>query len=186
MASRCCGSRLSLPNQYDTKTPRASLLVCGRQGAALFFRAVRRPSRDSPGTASRHESKRSVGSKMSLEKFQILAKEKFRKFLRSSRPLDSAFRTSAKVNVNVTPGEDKPQAVPKDRFHFGTSGATPRSHPRIAPTFSAATANSEFIRDATPQLDRHSSHAAPGCNRRRPLSRSKSRPRPQRSADRLR
>src|SRR6266852_9506412 len=157
MASRCCGSRLSLPNQYDTKTPRARILVCGRQGAALFFRAVRRPSRDSPGTASRHESKHSVGSKMSLEKFQILAKEKFRKFLRSSRPPDSAFRTSAKVNVNVTPGEDKPQAVRKDRFHFGTSEAKPRSHPRIAPTFSATTAKSQssFVTQRHDGIDAH-------------------------------
>src|SRR5690242_6655596 len=35
MASRCCGNRLSLPNQYDTKTPRESH-VGGRQEAALF------------------------------------------------------------------------------------------------------------------------------------------------------
>src|SRR5713226_2319506 len=79
MASRCCGSRLSLPNQYDTKTPRASLLVCGRQGAALFFRAVRRPSRDSPGTASRHESKHSVGLENILGKIPNFSKRKISK-----------------------------------------------------------------------------------------------------------
>src|SRR5580658_2794088 len=51
MASLACGRRLSLRNQYDTKTPRASVLCCARQTDGAFLRANRRPSREKPGHA---------------------------------------------------------------------------------------------------------------------------------------
>src|SRR5580698_9681803 len=51
MASLACGRRLSLRNQYDTKTPRASVLCCARQTDGAFLRANRRPSREKPGYA---------------------------------------------------------------------------------------------------------------------------------------
>src|SRR5271155_4855051 len=51
MANRACGKRLSLRNQYDTKTPRASVFLCARQTDGAFIRAIRRPSREKPGHA---------------------------------------------------------------------------------------------------------------------------------------
>src|SRR5271163_3588076 len=51
MANRACGKRLSLRNQYDTKTPRASVFLCARQTDGAFLREIRRPSREKPGHA---------------------------------------------------------------------------------------------------------------------------------------
>src|SRR5579863_9892792 len=52
MASLACGRRLSLRNQYDTKTPRARILFCcARQTDGTVIRAIRRPSREKPGHA---------------------------------------------------------------------------------------------------------------------------------------
>src|SRR5271154_3157967 len=52
MASLACGRRLSLRNQYDTKTPRARIFFCcARQTDGTVIRAIRRPSREKPGHA---------------------------------------------------------------------------------------------------------------------------------------
>src|SRR5277367_66502 len=70
MASLACGRRLSLRNQYDTKTPRARIFFCcARQTDGTVIRAIRRPSREKPGTCSRHEKSYSVGFEMSVENF---------------------------------------------------------------------------------------------------------------------
>src|ERR1700738_3435093 len=125
MASRCCGSRLSLPNQYDTKTPRASLWLAAAR-KPRYLRAVRRPPRDLARDVSRHELDAQRGSsvdiEMSLEKFPKFRQRKILKnSFAASHPPDSAFRPSARVLENVTFGEVKPQAVPKYRFLSGTS-----------------------------------------------------------------
>jgi hypothetical protein len=77
MASRCCGNRLSLPNQYDTQTP-ARVSRCGRQDR-LYIRAVRCPSRSflRDSLASRIRCTALV-SKWSFEKFHNFGKEIFR------------------------------------------------------------------------------------------------------------
>ena len=69
MASRCCGSRLSLPNQYDTKTPRARPSERDCQAVCFSLRAVRCPSRFPRGICSRHENIQSAGIEMSVENF---------------------------------------------------------------------------------------------------------------------
>src|SRR5260370_16955006 len=77
MASRCCGNRLSLPNQYDTKTPRASLSLATAGGRSVSGLFVARPAL-LPGTVSRHESDAQRGSRNVLgEISQISAKKNF-------------------------------------------------------------------------------------------------------------
>src|ERR1700722_4011821 len=49
MASLACGRRLSLRNQYDTKTPRASVFLWRSSNGRRCFQGVRRPSREKPG-----------------------------------------------------------------------------------------------------------------------------------------
>src|SRR6266852_5725096 len=84
MASRCCGNRLSLPNQYDTKTPRASLSLAAAGGRSVSGLFVARPAL-LPGTVSRHESDAQRGSRNVLgEISQISAKKNFEIILRSS------------------------------------------------------------------------------------------------------
>src|SRR5580693_324953 len=58
MASRACGNRLSLRNQYDTKTPRAS--------ACRVCCPVRPDARKLAGLNSRHEKIHSVGFELIL------------------------------------------------------------------------------------------------------------------------
>lgn len=96
MASRCCGNRLSLPNQYDTKTPRASLSFGGCQEAAVYQgRSLPAGSFVPDGLASRIKL-HSVRLEMPLEKFLKFHGKNFGKFLRSFPTADFAFRTSAK------------------------------------------------------------------------------------------
>src|SRR4029077_13924319 len=86
MASRCCGNRLSLRNQYDTKTPRASLSL----GGPGRPRSARRLSRSTLETYSRHESNAQRAFRNPEKIFQISREENFpEKFLRSARPPDS-------------------------------------------------------------------------------------------------
>jgi len=102
MASRCCGNRLSLPNQYDTKTPRASLSLAAAR-RPRYFTAVRRPPGILPGTVSRHESHAQRGSRNVLgEISQISAKKISTKSseLSDRRTLPSEPRPSLE---NVTP-----------------------------------------------------------------------------------
>src|SRR6267143_6736916 len=97
MASRCCGNRLSLPNQYDTENPARESLVGGRW-RPHYIRAVRRPSPDLARyrLASRITCTAWV-SKYPWRNLSDLDKEKFRnKSSELSRPPDSALRTSAK------------------------------------------------------------------------------------------
>ena len=92
MANLACGKRLSLRNQYDTKTPRASAFCCARQtDGASSGRFVARPARSRDLLASRKNLQRgfrvdpdSIGvtPKMSVENFLDLGNEKIS---RSSR-----------------------------------------------------------------------------------------------------
>src|SRR2546421_12563778 len=112
MASRCCGSRLSLPNQYDTKNPARETLGGGRWQPRCSMGPVRCPSRYRLGKYSRHEYTSQRGFRKYPEKISKISRKKnFEKFLRSARPPDPALRTPAKVFENVTSGKDKPQAV---------------------------------------------------------------------------
>src|ERR1700676_5503807 len=121
MASRCCGSRLSLPNQYDTKTPRASLSSAAARSRTLSGLFVARPG-IYPGPSRVTNQVHSVGLEMSLEKSLKFRQRKISKsFFGASRPPDLAFRTSALVLENVAPAEGKPQAVLKYRFLSSTS-----------------------------------------------------------------
>ena len=122
MASRCCGSRLSLPNQYDTKTPRASLSSAAAKKPRLFLGCSSPvPAIVRDYLASRIKYTAWV-SKMSLEKFLKFRQRKIsKKFFGASRPPDFALRTSAKVLENVASARRKLQAVLKDRFLSGTS-----------------------------------------------------------------
>src|SRR5579864_458729 len=99
MASRCCGNRLSLRNQYDTKTPRESLLCVALGG----HRSARRLSRSTLETYSRHESNAQRAFRNSEKIFKNLTRRKFPgKFFRSARPPNSILRTPGRVIVNVT------------------------------------------------------------------------------------
>jgi hypothetical protein len=102
---------LSLRNQYDTKTPRASLFCLGRQMDGAFLRAVRRPSPEKAGPARVTKKIYSVGFEMSVENF-------FRKRNRKiSQELPKHCRTAA---TSMQQGQSKrstwsrgPQAVLK-------------------------------------------------------------------------
>lgn len=99
MASRCCGNRLSLPNQYDTKTPRASVLSAAakkpRFASVYQGRSLPAGSFVPGGLASRIKL-HSVRLEMPLEKFLKFQEKNFGKFLRSFPTADFAFRTPAK------------------------------------------------------------------------------------------
>src|SRR5579872_5130616 len=85
MASLACGRRLSLRNQYDTKTPRAMLFCCARQTDGAVIRAIRRPSREKPGPARVTKKIFSVGFEMSVENFS--RKERTKNSLRAPESL---------------------------------------------------------------------------------------------------
>src|SRR5438045_6372384 len=86
MASRCCGSRLSLPNQYDTKTPRAR--TCWRLLAAAFsVRPFVAHPETRPGRYSRHDCDLQRGFLKILRRFPNFAK---RKILKNSSELPTA------------------------------------------------------------------------------------------------
>jgi len=74
MASRACGNRLSLRNQYDTKTPRASPFFQGFPPA---------PARVdyTTGLNSRHEKIHSVGFEWTPKKSRVTPKMSFENFL---------------------------------------------------------------------------------------------------------
>src|SRR5579859_4146148 len=82
MASRCCGNRLSLRNQYDTKTPRESLLCVALGG----HRSTRRLSRSTLETYSRHESNAQRAFRNSEKFFKNLTRRKFPGKILSERP----------------------------------------------------------------------------------------------------
>jgi hypothetical protein len=74
MASRPCGNRLSLRNQYDTKTPRASTFSQGfpPDPAQLIQLA---------GLNSRHEKIHSVGFELTLKTSKVAPKMSVENFL---------------------------------------------------------------------------------------------------------
>jgi hypothetical protein len=104
MANRACGKRLSLRNQYDTKTPRASVLFVRPFYRSAFFRAARRPSREKPGHARVTNKIFSVGFEMSVENF--FRKKAFEKFPWSSRITAGLTpREGSEVFLNVALGQ---------------------------------------------------------------------------------
>src|SRR5580704_8617985 len=109
MASLPCGRRLSLRNQYDTKTPRASAFCCARQTDGAVIRAIRRPSREKPGPARVTKKICSVGFEMSVENFS--RNKEFEKFPQRSRStaglsLQQVLQTAAKSFLNVALGRE--------------------------------------------------------------------------------
>jgi hypothetical protein len=130
MASRCCGNRLSLRNQYDTKTPRASLSL-GGPGRPW---SARRLSRSTLETYSRHESNAHRAFRYPQKFSKISREENFpEKFLRSARPRDSVLRTPGRVIANVTSARTrrKPSASTGSFPALGAIG-------RFGPAMSAA------------------------------------------------
>ena len=121
MASRCCGKRLSLRNQYDTQTPRASLSKQDCYAVHICLRAVRRPVPHRGGTSSRHETMHSAGFENVRRKFryQESAPEDVKRFLRNSprTPPTPLSELRAEVFVTLTPAQDTLQAVLRYRFH---------------------------------------------------------------------
>jgi hypothetical protein len=109
---------LSLRNQYDTKTPRARIFFCcARQTDGTVIRAIRRPSREKPGTCSRHEKSYSVGFEMSVE--NLFRNKKIRKIpseipnhCRTIAAADAA--NGSKVIFKRSTWTREPQAVLKD------------------------------------------------------------------------
>src|SRR5213075_2051488 len=74
MASRACGNRLSLRNQYDTKTPRASTFFQGFPPAPAQFDCTSRTK-----LASRKNTQR--GFRVDPEKSRVTPKMSFENFL---------------------------------------------------------------------------------------------------------
>src|ERR1700726_1185797 len=114
MASRCCGNRLSLRNQYDTKTPRESSLWPWE----AVFRAVRCLSRCVVGTSSRHESISQRGFR-NTEKISKICEKKNSREILSERPTAGLCHPNFKQshcqrNIDA----DQPQAVLQYRFLY--------------------------------------------------------------------
>src|SRR5207249_11537272 len=82
MASRACGNRLSLRNQYDTKTPRASPFFQGFPPTPAQFDCTSRTK-----LASRKNTQR--GFRVDPEKKQSHAENVLRKFPRTWEPKKS-------------------------------------------------------------------------------------------------
>src|SRR6266481_4258094 len=111
MANLACGKRLSLRNQYDTKTPRASTFCCARQtDGASSGRFVARPARSRDLLASRKNLQRG---------FRNVRRNFFRKrILKISSGLSNHCRTCAafpqQSQFKRSTCAGGPQAVLKD------------------------------------------------------------------------
>src|ERR1700731_1089215 len=108
MASLACGKRLSLRNQYDTKTPRASFLLRSSNGWRVYQSESSLVPREA-GTCSRHEKIFSVGIEVSVETF--FEKKEFEKFPQGSRitaGLVLCERSKVFLNVALGGGGCKP------------------------------------------------------------------------------
>src|SRR5580692_10159352 len=109
MASLACGSRLSLRNQYDTKTPRARIsFCCARQTDGTVIRAIRRPSHEKPGharvTKKLQRGFRNVRRKLSSKKeFEKLSQ---RSRITAGLLLQQMLQTAAKSFSNVALGQE--------------------------------------------------------------------------------
>jgi hypothetical protein len=110
MASLACGRRLSLRNQYDTKTPRARVFFCcARQTDGAVIRAIRRPSCEKPGHARVTKKNCSVGFEMSVENF--FRKKNSKNSLRDPEALPDycccmCCKTAARSFLNVALGQE--------------------------------------------------------------------------------
>src|SRR5882724_4746542 len=131
MASRACGNRLSLRNQYDTKTPRASTFSQGFSPGPVQF--------DSTGPtklASRNKTaawvssgpylKNRVTPKMSVENFLEPGNRKNLPERPNHRRTNAAQRSNSLFNRTTC--MSGPQAVREDRFQkcIGSFFARPR------------------------------------------------------------
>src|SRR5580700_132446 len=120
MASLACGRRLSLRNQYDTKTPRASVLCCARQTDGAFLRANRRPSREKPGHARVTKKFAAWVSKCPSKTF---FEKRFEKFPQGSRiTAGLVLHPHSKVIFKRSTWARGPQAVLKDSCLVNTLG----------------------------------------------------------------
>ena len=127
MASRCCGNRLSLRNQYDTKTPRASLYsLWPWEAIGLLAACLDLHSRLTRVTNPMHSVRFDI-----LRKSSKISREENlpEKFLRSARPPDSVLRTPGRVIVNVTSARTrrKPSASTGSSPALGAAAAPRRS-----------------------------------------------------------
>src|SRR5271169_4374435 len=110
MASLACGRRLSLRNQYDTKTPRARVFFCcARQTDGAVIRAIRRPSREKPGHARVTKKFAAWVSKCPLKSF--FEKKNSKNSLRDPESLPDfrcikCCKTAAKSFSNVALGQE--------------------------------------------------------------------------------
>src|SRR5580658_8823269 len=113
MASLACGRRLSLRNQYDTKTPRASVICCARQTDGAFLRANRLPSREKPGHARVTKKFAAWVSKCPSKTF--FERKRFEKFPQGSRiTAGLVLHPHSKVIFKPSTWARGPQAVLKD------------------------------------------------------------------------
>src|SRR5690348_14931703 len=106
MASLACGNRLSLRNQYDTKTPRASRPLTACQSAAwqTVFQGGESPVPREAGTCSRHKQRTAWVSKSPPKLFSKKGLEKFSRSSRSTAGL--VLRKSSKVLFNLALGRE--------------------------------------------------------------------------------
>src|SRR5437762_927745 len=118
MASRACGNRLSLRNQYDTKTPRASTFFQGFPPAPAQFDCTSRTK-----LASRKNTQR--GFRVDPEKEQSHAENVLRKFPRTWEPKKSPGTPESPPDRSCVKQQESskpttcikgPQAVREDRF----------------------------------------------------------------------
>src|SRR5208282_330143 len=108
MANLACGRRLSLRNQYDTKTPRARIFFALVKRTALSSgRFVAHPARSRDMLASRKNLQRGFRN----VRRKLFSKKEFEKFPRGSRStaglmLHRALRNVSKVILNVAFGQE--------------------------------------------------------------------------------
>src|SRR5580658_1506298 len=106
MASLACGRRLSLRNQYDTKTPRASVFLLRPSNGRRFPQGDSSPVPREARTCSRHEKIYSVGFEMSVENFFRKNKDS-KNSLRDPESLpDSCCIHTAKSFLNLALGQE--------------------------------------------------------------------------------
>src|SRR5216684_812194 len=129
MVSRCCGSRLSLRNQYDTKTPRASLLFAAAGGRLLGLFAARPDTRS--GFPRVTHPIHSVG-------FEILGKFLKSHEKKNSRKIPSELPTAGlrppnlrqslcQRNTGAAPAASRPQVQVPFRHYVVRSSDPPQS-----------------------------------------------------------
>jgi hypothetical protein len=112
MANLACGNRLSLRNQYDTKTPRASVFLFRPSNGRRFPQGCSSPVPRETGTCSRHEKIYSVGFEISVENFFRKRNRKISRELPNHCRTCAAFTQPSQFKRSTWAGG--PQAVLKD------------------------------------------------------------------------